>query len=212
MRAALAWPGILLVLLFCVVALPAWGDTVYLKNGSVIMGEIVEHTPDVSYKLRTSDGSVFVFEMAEVLKVEFGPAVAPVRPSVDLMDIPGRKSPWGAVVGAWFVPTLGHAYAGNWGRGAPFLVGEVVAVTLIVNGANDTYWTWGGEELTDAGATKVLAGAGLLIVTRVWEYIDAYHTAEDYNRRLEKRYLERRLGLSLRADDKTPRFAFTYAF
>ncbi len=44
-------------------------DVVYLKNGSIIRGMIVEQIPNQSLKIRTNDGNVFVYEMTEVTKI-----------------------------------------------------------------------------------------------------------------------------------------------
>ncbi|MBK9628897.1 MAG: hypothetical protein IPO56_14710 [Flavobacteriales bacterium] len=46
-----------------------WQDVVYLKNGSVIRGMIVEQVPNVSMKIMTADGSIFVYEMEQVSKI-----------------------------------------------------------------------------------------------------------------------------------------------
>jgi hypothetical protein len=46
-----------------------WQDVVYLKNGSVIRGMIVEQVPNMSLKIMTADGSVFVYEMEQVAKI-----------------------------------------------------------------------------------------------------------------------------------------------
>lgn len=43
-------------------------EVVYLKNGSIIKGIIVEQVPGESLKIQTADGSLFVFKMDEVLK------------------------------------------------------------------------------------------------------------------------------------------------
>jgi len=42
---------------------------VYLKNGSVIKGVIIEQVPDVSLKIKTSDGSLIVCQMNEVDRI-----------------------------------------------------------------------------------------------------------------------------------------------
>lgn len=44
-------------------------DVVYLKNGSVVRGTIVEQVPNESIKLETADGSIFVFKMSEVERI-----------------------------------------------------------------------------------------------------------------------------------------------
>ena len=46
-----------------------WQDVLYLKNGSVIRGVLIEQIPNVSVKIQTSDGSVFVYEMGDVEKM-----------------------------------------------------------------------------------------------------------------------------------------------
>lgn len=44
-------------------------EVVYLKNGSVIKGVILEQIPNVSLKIKTKDENVFVFKMDEVEKI-----------------------------------------------------------------------------------------------------------------------------------------------
>ncbi len=44
-------------------------DVLYLKNGSIIKGVITEILPEDHVKIRTNDGSIFVYDMDEVLKI-----------------------------------------------------------------------------------------------------------------------------------------------
>ena len=44
-------------------------DVVYLKNGSVIRGMIIEQIPNQSLKIQTADGSLFVYTFEEVEKI-----------------------------------------------------------------------------------------------------------------------------------------------
>ena len=44
-------------------------DVVYLKNGSIIRGMIIEQVPNQTLKIQTSDGSVFVYQVDEVEKI-----------------------------------------------------------------------------------------------------------------------------------------------
>lgn len=44
-------------------------DVIYLKNGSIIRGMIIESVPNQSYKIKTSDGSVFAYTVDEVSKL-----------------------------------------------------------------------------------------------------------------------------------------------
>jgi len=43
-------------------------DVVYLKNGSIIRGIVIEQIPNKSIKIETSDKSVFVYQMDEIEK------------------------------------------------------------------------------------------------------------------------------------------------
>lgn len=44
-------------------------DYLYLKNGSVLKGVILEQDPSGSVKIQTGDGSIFVYPMSDVLKI-----------------------------------------------------------------------------------------------------------------------------------------------
>ena len=91
----------------------------------------------------------------------------------------GKKNPWLAVGVAWLVPTLGHAYAGDWERGIKkFLVIHVACSTVVGIGTAIT-------PISQTGGTvlQVIGYIGLF-VSRIWEYVDAYKTAEDYNKKL----------------------------
>jgi hypothetical protein len=44
-------------------------EVVYLKNGSIIRGVIIEQIPNVSLKIKTKDGNVFFYKMEDVEKI-----------------------------------------------------------------------------------------------------------------------------------------------
>jgi len=44
-------------------------EVVYLKNGSIIRGVIIEQIPDKYIKIETADKNVFVFKMDEIAKL-----------------------------------------------------------------------------------------------------------------------------------------------
>ncbi len=61
-------------LLFALIATWSFGqsnlqDVIYLKNGSIIRGIIIEQVPNKSIKIETADRSVFVFQMDEIEKI-----------------------------------------------------------------------------------------------------------------------------------------------
>ena len=44
-------------------------ETIYLKNGSVIKGLVIEQVPNEHVKVQTKDGSIFVYDASEVEKI-----------------------------------------------------------------------------------------------------------------------------------------------
>ncbi len=69
-------------------------DVVYLKNGSVIRGTVVDWYPGSTVKIRTSDGSVFVYEMDDVERI--GKAPVGVHPS-NANTVHRQIAKWGPV-------------------------------------------------------------------------------------------------------------------
>ena len=45
-------------------------DVLFLKNGSIIKGSIIEMNPTTGIKIKTADGSLFVYKMDDILKTE----------------------------------------------------------------------------------------------------------------------------------------------
>lgn len=64
----------LALLLFTLITSVSFGqsnyqDVVYLKNGSIIRGIIIEQVPNKSIKIETADRNVFVFQMDEIERI-----------------------------------------------------------------------------------------------------------------------------------------------
>lgn len=102
-----------------------------------------------------------------------------------------KKEPWVAVGLAWLFPTVGHGYAGDWGRGVPFFLGEAASVGIMLSGVKHTQETtdfgYGSYTTTKTELTSTYyVGLGLLLAFRVWEYFDAYATAEQANQELRQ--------------------------
>ena len=60
-------------------------ETVYLKNGSIIKGVIVEYQPEKSVKILTADNSVFVCNVGDIEKV--------TREPIDVVSTKGYLAP-----------------------------------------------------------------------------------------------------------------------
>lgn len=65
---------ITLIFIFILISLAVFAqekqDVVYLKNGSVIKGQITEMIPDKHVKIETNGGNLFVYSFAEIEKIE----------------------------------------------------------------------------------------------------------------------------------------------
>jgi hypothetical protein len=44
-------------------------ETIYLKNGSIVKGMIVEIVPNVSYTVKSAEGSIYVCAISEIIKI-----------------------------------------------------------------------------------------------------------------------------------------------
>jgi len=67
-------------------------DVVYLKNGSIVRGVIIEQVPNQSIKIETADKNVFVYQMAEVEKIVKEPGKRKIGSSGDGSGLkPGYK-------------------------------------------------------------------------------------------------------------------------
>lgn len=70
-------------------------EVVYLKNGSIIRGTIIEQEPNESLKVQTADGSVFVFKMDEISKITKETPVKSVANSSYEEDESPKSYGWG---------------------------------------------------------------------------------------------------------------------
>ncbi|MBK7140429.1 MAG: hypothetical protein IPH74_16085 [Bacteroidetes bacterium] len=70
---------ILLFLLFSIAikvfAQTSQDEVVYLKNGSIIRGTIIEQIPNEKIKIQTSEGNVFVYKYDEIEKITKEPKI-----------------------------------------------------------------------------------------------------------------------------------------
>lgn len=118
----------LLILLSLFLVLSAWAqqrlieDVVYLKNGSVVRGLIVEEVPMVSLKIQTADRSIFVFRLDEIEKIEhvydfkpphlLHPGIMAERPATapGVAEVP---APWSMGVEYTYGGSLRNSDVGN---------------------------------------------------------------------------------------------------
>jgi hypothetical protein len=83
-------------------------DVVYLKNGSIIHGIIVEQIPK-SIKIRTEDGNIFVYSISDIEKMTKEPSTN-IIPSDGEVGVPNKTADYGIAICAWFGGELYFEY------------------------------------------------------------------------------------------------------
>ena len=157
-------------------------DVVYLKNGSIIRGDIIEMVPGETIKIMTSDGSVFVHDYADVQKFTKEQPVSTINKNAYSVE---KKSPWASGFMSFFVPGLGQLYNGESRKGfidfathvggyAATLAG--LGLTMEYSGYDDYYYGEDGTIVYEykegntflATTGLVLFSAGLITVYANW--------------------------------------------
>ena len=154
------------VLVFAVAAHASaqqYQEVVYLKNGSIIRGVIIEQIPNESLKIQTQGGSVFVFKMSEVAKIVKEPAIAQsvLRAS--------EKDPAVALLLSFVLVGAGQLYNEEQDKAYIHWLAAGVAIALLYMGVEDN-----DETVFRAG---VLLGLG----NWVYSMVDAATSAQKIN-------------------------------
>ena len=114
-----------------------------------------------------------------------------------------KKSPATGAGLAALIPTLGHAYSGQWSRGVPYLITEALGVYLCSLSVEESR-TYGinrkqsSSQLEIKNKEMFYIGAGVVVLTRLVEIFDAYDASKDYNRALKKG-----VGLTVKFESNT---------
>lgn len=173
---------LIVCLLIFAIAAPAaaqqfYEDVVYLKDGSIIRGVIVEQIPGESLKVQLQGGSVMVFKMSNVLKIAKEP---PLR------QIPKQriKSPQTAMLLSFFILGSGQVYNGEIHKAAVHWLTGFLTLAI-------------GMSARDNGNDGTAGFMGFLFLGNwVYSIYDAYDTARRIN--AEHQY---QTGLSI-SDDR----------
>jgi hypothetical protein len=155
-------------------------DVVYLKDGSVLRGTIVEQVPNESILIRTRDGNQFRIIWDRIDRMTKEPVAAaapppagPTRPQVTT----GRKSPGVAFLLSFLITGAGQGYNGQWGKAAIMFGGQVASLAIAVGAAEDC------ADFDDCGTFG--AGIAGILVFGLWSWIDAPISASAINRRID---------------------------
>lgn len=198
-------------------------DAVYLKNGDIIKGVIIENVPNDYVKIELQGGSIFTVKYSDILKMtkekkieeekiqsekeKLSSNTEGVSLNADINKMmlyqKESKSKATAILLSLLISSAGHAYAGDWGRGLLFLAGRLGSYAMIISGANSR----GNEGVASAGLV-------LLLVLMIGEPIDAASAVDDYNDNLYERIYGRKppLAINIVPQRKGLQLQFTYNF
>ena len=147
-------------------------DVVYLKNGSIIRGIIIEQVPGESIKIQTREGNLFVYQMEQIDRIMKESMVKRVE----------RKSPGLALGlslgGGILIDGIGQWYNGDIGKGFGFAAWSLVGQFLILAGTEDDEAF--GYDIDDDNFLTLLG-----VMSRIASYtiaaVDAYKSAKRKN-------------------------------
>ena len=193
--------------IFTIKAQQNYEDLVFLKNGSIIRGIIIEQIPNQSLKIQTKDGSVYTYNIADVEKMTKEEVFYNRRNRHDNYNYnqfnetnPTYRSPSTAALFSVLVPGGGQFYNGQTGKGVLMLGVAVASWGVAISGINLMNYENDGSYLL-----LYIAGLAGVVGTSIWSIADASNTAKALNFKngLSLNYkLDKNTDLVLRPDYK----------
>ena len=161
-------------------------DVVYLKNGSIIRGDIIEMVPGETVKIMTADGSVFVHDFAQVEKFAKEQPVGTINKSAYSIE---KKSPWLSGFLSFCIPGLGQFYNGENRKGWVDLAtslggftGMYAGAYMVVRGAEYEYYYGEPKDgMVITGTVLMLAGMGTMLANGIHSIVDAAKSSNRIN-------------------------------
>lgn len=178
-------------------------DVLYLQDGSVIRGTLIEQIPNKSIKIKTRDGSIFSYAMEQVIKITKEPVVS--MPTIKVKE----KSPAVACVLSLLVVGTGQAYNEDYGKAAIHWFIALCSITMIVIGIEDNYEGWYGQIDPDGDDDTAVVGYVFGVSNLLLSVIEAPYGAKRYNERLSE-HNQLSIAPIKRDDGLGAKFAFRF--
>ena len=169
-------------------------DVVYLKDGTIVRGTIIEQIPGESLKIQTQGGSTFLYALEEIAKIVKEPVLEPeVKAAPDpkpedttdvakesMLEMKGqvrvkKKEPWLAFALSLVMPGTGQFYNEHYTKGVVQLSAVAAGAGLVYVGVQDDYRAWDGPWIDpdQDNNTRTLPGGILWACAHLWSVIDA---------------------------------------
>ena len=181
-------------------------DVVYLKDGTIVRGTIIEQIPGESLKIQTQGGSVFLYTLDEIAKIVKEPVLEPeVKAEPDpkpedptdeakesMLEMQGqvrvkKKEPWLAFALSLVMPGAGQFYNDQYTKGVVQLGAVAAGAGLVFIGVRDNYKAYQTRadgsvhypwiDPEENNKTMALPGGILWACAHVWSVIDAPRSA-----------------------------------
>lgn len=205
------------MLMILILSLMAFSDKIYLKSGVIMEGTVIKvNEEEVVIKLKS--GSPATIKQKDIAFIETENSknidyLGNNKISSDKVIFyeKNKKKPGVAAFLGLVIPSAGHAYTGNWGRGLLFATTEIAFLTAagyeiynnyyqdneeMINKNYDNHdydqkW-WNNDykmfynidykaAMNDKKIQAYMVGFAII---KLWEVFDAYNTAEKYNTQL----------------------------
>jgi len=167
---------------FTLKAQQGYEDVLYLKNGSIIKGIVIEQIPNQSIKIQAKDGSIFVYNIAEVEKVTKEKTGNNVSDISNLNDSK-YKNPGTALLWSILIPGAGQFYNGQYGKGLLMLGIDAVAFAAISTYGYSTYTSYYGYYSSTEPTDVFYIGMAAILANSLWSILDASKSAKEINRK-----------------------------
>lgn len=135
-------------------------DVIYLHDGSIIKGNIIEIVPNKTVKIRTIGGNVFVFKMSDVRNIIKKEKMS--FRSSDLQYVPDKYSTQKDIGRSGFATTLALTLIGSAAMGDDMfattvipIVGPFITMIRVENDPDYEYLSGGKELLITSGVLQV---------------------------------------------------------
>ena len=168
-----------LCFLFMVMTLKSYAarpteDVVFLKDGSIIRGQIIEQVPGEFVRIQTIGGSMFVLKVSEIKAIKKEPQ----------MLVAKSKSPVLATGMSILIPGLGQFYNEEYEEGVGHFIFFAIGILFFRAGVeDDVYLGKLGRLDADDDDWKTRIGLSLWAGAIVDSAHDAYTSAKKFNER-----------------------------
>ena len=149
-------------------------DVVYLKNGGIVRGTVIEQIPDKSLKIARFDGKVFRYKMNEIDKIS-------KETVIGTRTAAKKKNPMVALGLSFPIIGAGQFYNGQYIKGVIQLGAAVVGLGFTLSASGDNEDRPDGNLDVDEDDWMSVPGYLLLLGGAIWSLIDAPMSANKIN-------------------------------